>query len=253
MLKRYTEFKSLVFRIIETCKGYFLCLIESILESDIDKEISIDSSIKKNRNIITKSTNSDKGGAVNQSCTNKDDKISIIRKRIKEKWYPTSFDIEFAINDVNRRAMHLEKDYDMHKNRCDLFTMEQTSNIENKQFSTEIYYYSSDIEFEIQSMMCKYQCRKNSKVCSEWKFLSPLMLDLFLRLHRVLDRKNILAAEELLEEIKNNLSPQVTEAEFLALNNVNKRLELLKQEKTSSFVKRQKEKFKIQFNKLIKQ
>ena len=68
----------------------------------------------------------------------KDDKISIIRKRIKEKWYPTSFDIEFAINDVNRRAMHLEKDYDMHKNRCDLFTMEQTSNIENKQFSTEI-------------------------------------------------------------------------------------------------------------------
>ena len=44
----------------------------------------------------------------------------------------------------------------------------------------------------------------------------------------------------------------MTEAELLALNNVNERIELLKQEKKSSFVERQKEKFKKQFNKIIK-
>ena len=250
MLKGYTEFKSLVFRIIDTCKGYFLELIERIFDSDIEEQKSTDFTIKRNGNIVTKSTIGDKGVYINQSCAKKDDKILIIRKSIKEKWHPTNFNIEFAINDVNIRAMHLKKDYEMHKNRCDLFTMESISHIEDKQFSTEIYYYSNDIK--IQSMMYMYQCRKNSRVCSEWKLLSPFMLDLFLRSHRVLDRKNISAAEELLEEITNNLSPQVTEAELLALNNVNERIELLKQEKKSSFVERQKEKFKKQFNKIIK-
>ena len=90
--------------------------------------------------------------------------------------------------------------------------------------------------------------RKNSIVCNDWKKLNPSLLDLFLRLHIVLNRKNISAAEELLEEISNHLSTEVNDAEIDALNIATKRINNLKQEKKSNFLKKQKEKFKKQFN-----
>jgi hypothetical protein len=172
--------------------------------------------------------------------------IAYIIDRIKTHWHPTKINIDLAINDVNRRRANILSDNANHLNRQDTFIPRINSIDKQIQLSSDIYINSNF--YKSESLMEIFVSRKNSIVCNDWKKLNPSLLDLFLRLHIVLNRKNISAAEELLEEISIHLSTEVNDAEIDALNIATKRINNLKQEKKSNFLKKQKEKFKKQFN-----
>ena len=98
-------------------------------------------------------------------------------------------------------------------------------------------------------MMEMYVSRKNSVVCPEWDKLKQSQLDLFLRTHKVLDRKNILAAKELMEEIGRNMSLSTSKAEKSALKIVESRIAELEKERKKRLEEKQKKKFKDNFKK----
>lgn len=176
-----------------------------------------------------------------------EDKKIIFREYLKKYYKPSIFNFELISKDVGRRTDDLKRDYAEHLNRQDSFTFYNTViprniTVSRNQFKRE------DVG-KVCSIMNMYRSRKNSVVCSEWDKLESYQLDLFLRTHKVLDRKNILAAKELLEEIGRHLSTPVSIAEKSALKIAGDRIAKLEKERKIQLEKIQKRKFKDNFRK----
>ncbi len=176
-----------------------------------------------------------------------EDKKIILRERIKKYYKSSVFSFNLTSNDVGRRTEDLKRDFVEHLNRQDNFTFYDTIIPQNITVSRNQFKRRN--AGKICSIMDMYRSRKNSVVCSEWDKLNLYQLDLFLRTHKVLDRKNILAAKELLEEIGKNLSYPVSVAEKSALKIAGDRIAKLEKERKIQLEKIQKRKFKDNFRK----
>lgn len=176
-----------------------------------------------------------------------EDKKAVFRENIKKKWKPSSYNLELISNDVKRRTEDLKRDYTDNLNRQDCFTIHAVDI--NYDFVASGNLFKSKNTEKICSMMEMYVSRKNSVVCPEWDKLKQSQLDLFLRTHKVLDRKNILAAKELMEEIGRNMSLSTSKAEKSALKIVEGRIAELEKERKKRLEEKQKKKFKDNFKK----
>lgn len=176
-----------------------------------------------------------------------EDKKIIYRERIKKYYNPSVFNFGLISNDVGRRTEDLKRDYVEHLNRQDSFTFYETVLPQNITVSRN-QFKRKNVE-KVCSMMDMYSSRKYSVVCSEWDKLKSFELDLFLRTHKVLDRKNILAAKELLEEICRHLSSPVSIAEKSALIIAEERIAKLEKERKKRLDEKQKKKFTDNFRK----
>lgn len=176
-----------------------------------------------------------------------EDKKILLRERIKKYYKSSVFSLNLTSNDVGRRTDDLKRDFNEHLNRQDNFTFYETVTPQNITVSRNLFKRNN--LGKVRSMMSMYTSRKNSVVCTEWDKLNSYQLDLFLRTHKVLDRRNILAAKELMEEIGRNLSSPVSIAEKTALKIAEDRIAKLEKERKIQLEKIQKRKFKDNFRK----
>lgn len=189
----------------------------------------------------------DDANALSDETKQAEDKKIIYRERIKKYYNLPVFNFGLTSNDVGRRTEDLKRDYTEHLNRQDSFTFYET--VLPQSITVSRNQFKRKNVGKVCSMMDMYSSRKYSVVCSEWDKLKSFELDLFLRTHKVLDRKNILAAKELLEEICRHLSTPVSIAEKNALKIAEDRIAKLEKERKKRLDKKQKKKFTDNFRK----
>lgn len=172
-------------------------------------------------------------------------RLSFVEK-IKRNWQPRYYRVDLILNDTERRLTNIRREYTDFQNNREEFKL-QVKVVNNQVYLSKNLFLCPE-QKKYDSMIDLINNHRNSVICKNWKHLSPILLDLFYRLHKVLDRNNILAAKEIMEVIQYHLSLNGNKDEKEAEKIAKMRIKQLEQKREKEIIEKQKKKFKKQFN-----
>lgn len=179
-------------------------------------------------------------------CHNNEQRLSFVEK-INKNWQPRYYRVDLILNDIERRLINTRREYTEFQNNKEEFILHARRFEGQINLSTSLFLCPVLTKFD--SMIDLISNHRNSVICKNWKQLSPILLDLFYRLHKVLDRNNILAAKELMEVIQYHLSSKGNKDEKEAKKIAKIRIRQLEEKIEKEIIEKQQVKFRKQFAK----